>query len=641
MKATLLLLASLLFAVLLSEIALRLFTPYGTNAPAMHSSTAAVTSDKPLDVEDAMRYVTQLPVAPGTDRHWFIDDPPPLPNRAPASGERMERYKDYERRGLFGPQADYVWNRRFIESSFCAPNSQFQNYPNKIMVFDPPAGNPHPRYRFPPNTNTASGLVTNAFGLRGRPITLAKPPKTVRIAYVGASTTINNHNFPFSYPERVAYWLDRFAEANHLDVRFEALNAGREGLNSEDMPAIVHDELLPLDPDLAVYYEGANQFPSAHALLFPPFPARQTIGAVDQHIVPEVLRTHLATGNLLDRALNGFTSAGEPRKPPYRLVWPAGVNEQNPDVDSPKLPLLLPVIVKDLDSIRQSMQSIGGQLALCSFEWLAKDGMPLSLTRHENIYKQLNTVLWPLRYADIRRLADFQNRVYRRYAETRGIPFLDVVSTLPQDPNLFSDAIHMTDTGERVKAWIVFQQLVPIIRKQIESGQLPRPRGSHGLPPPPSMAISEMSMRCGDAPPGTLTRINGVVSLDAIRLAYPKASIHLGHPVQVITADERWAYAAAFTLHVPASLSGPAFLYMRGRVVNGQIGLGVLDHKSNTFQPEKNVAPSPGLVDIYVPVLYPERADELIVRNTAEGGVRSEMLIEDVGLVVSSKTAPK
>ena len=70
----------------------------------------------------------------------------------------------------------------------------------------------------------------------------------------------------------------------------------------------------------------------------------------------------------------------------------------------------------DLDSIRNSLESIGGHLVLCSFEWLAEDGMPLSPTRHQYIYRQLNTVLWPLRYADIRRLADFQNRVFRRYA---------------------------------------------------------------------------------------------------------------------------------------------------------------------------------------------------------------------------------
>jgi hypothetical protein len=640
MKTALLVLASTLFALLLGEAGLRLFTRYGSSGPAALQPAATVTPDKPLDVEGAVHYIADLPAAPGTDRHWFSEEPPPLPNRAAPSAERADRYKDYERRGIFGPQGDYVWNRRFVESTYCSPSSTFQNYPGKIMVFDPPNGNLHPRYRFPPNTTTASGLVTNQFGLRGAPITLAKPPKTIRIAFIGASTTINNHNFLFSYPERVAGWLNLYAQSNHFDARFEALNSGREGLNSEDLQAIVRDELLPLDPDLAVYYEGSNQFPSANAMVTPAIAPRQQIDPrdpIDQHKVPELIRTHLAMGNLLDRALNGFASVGEPRKPIYRLTWPLGVNEQSPDADSPNLPLQLPTIVKNLDSIRDSLRSIGGELALCSFEWLAKDGLPLSPTRHENIYRQLNTVLWPLRYADIRRLADFQNLVFRRYAASRGIPFLDVASALPQDPSLFSDAIHMTDTGERVKAWIVFQQLVPVIRRQIEAGQLPRSSGSPRLPPPPSMAISEMPLRCGEAPPGALTRVDGVLSFDAIRLVPGKASVQLGHPIKVITPMERWAYAASCPMHMPASLAGPAFVFLRARVVSGQIGVGVLNHKSNTFQVEKSFSASAALVDMYVPVLAAEGADELIVRNTAEGGVRSQMLIEDVALVVSSK----
>ena len=500
-KPILAVIGSTLVGLLACEAGLRLFTGYGAHRAAEPAAPPAVTADKPLEVSEAARDIQQLPAEPGTDRRWFSEDPPPLPNRTPVSPERIARYKDFERRGLYGPQADYIWNRKYVERERCLPNGVFQSYPDTVLAFDPPSGDVHPHYRFAPDTTTFAGLVTNAFGIRGRPITLAKPARTVRIAFLGASTTINNHNYPFSFPERVGYWLNRFAESSHYDVHFEALNAGREGLNSQDFVAIARDELLPLDPDLAVYYEGANQF-DAPGMAFPRGTPRQEINPRDPvatHRVPEAIRAHLALANLLDRVLNGFSSLSEPRKPLHVLIWPAGVSEQNPNIDSPKLPLHLTRIVKDLDSIRAGMQSIGGGLALCSFEWLAKDGLPLSATRHAFIYKQLNTVMWPLRYSEIRRMADFQNRVYQRYAEARGIPFLDIASALPQDPNLFTDAIHMTDTGERVNAWIVFEQLVPLIRKQIQGGQLPRPAGSHALRPPPSLSASEMSVRCDGA----------------------------------------------------------------------------------------------------------------------------------------------
>jgi hypothetical protein len=640
MKAVLLVLASTLLGLLLCEAGLRLFTQYGPGASTEEAPAGTTSPDKPLDLEGAAVYIAQLPSAAGTDRRWFSENPPPLPNRFTVSPQNVNRYRDYEKRGLIGPQADYIWNRRYVEANFCAPGSTFQNYPDKILVFDSPSGDTHPIYRFAPNNTTTAGLVTNQFGLRGPPLTLAKPPRTVRIAFVGASTTVNSHVFPFSYPERVTYWLNRFAEANHFDVRFEVLNAGREGINSEDIPAIVRYELLPLDPDLAVYYEGSNQFPTATLLVTPHVSPRRDIDPRDpvvQHKVPAPIRAHLAMGNLLDRALNGFSTIGEPQKPRYRLQWPAAVSERNPEVDSPYLPLQLSTIVRNLDSIRNSLASVGGQLVLCSFEWLVKDGMPLSPTRHQFIYKQLNTVLWPLRYSDIRRLADFQNRVFQRYATARNIPFVDVAALLPQDPNLFTDAIHMTDTGERVKAWIVFQQLAPLIRREIESGRLPRSSGSAVLPPPASMAASEISLgRCDEDPTGNPAHLEGALSIYR-REASDGASIESGRPLRIVTPGQQWAYAASFSINMPPALTGRVYALVRARVLKGQIGVGVLDRGGNSFLVERKVVPSPAMTNIYLRLFSPDRSEALIFRNSSPDGTPSEILVEDVELVMYSE----
>lgn len=638
MKAVLAVIVSLCLGLLLCEASLRLFTHYGPGAPEP-SSAKAITPDQPLDLEGALPYVQKLPAAPDTDRRWFTENPPDLPNRSAIDPRRVALYAEYERRGIFAPQADYIWNRRFVEGTSCAPSSVFANYPDKVLAFDPPSGDAHPHYRFPPNTTTASGLVTNQFGLRGPPIELIKPPKTVRIAFVGASTTINNHNFPFSFPERVVYWFNRYAAANHFDVHFEVLNAGREGLNSEDMPPIVRYELLPLNPDLAVYYEGANQFPTANRLVWPPVVPRKNIDPHDPvvaHKIPEWIRTRFATGNLLDLAANRFSSIGEPVKPRYKLRWPEGVDEQHPQIDKGNLPLQLPVIMKDLDSIRTSMRSLGGELAVCSFVWLARDGLPLSPTRHEFIYKQLNTVLWPLRYADIRRLADFQNRVFKNYAAARKIPFVDIASEMPQDPNLFIDGIHMTDTGERMKAWIVFQQLAPLIRREIESGQLPRPRPSN-VPPMPSLAFSEMSAHCGEGPTGKITRLEDAVSIYRRQAATRDATIDNGRPLHIVTNDRQWAYAATFPINMPASVTGRVFAFVRARVIKGQIGIGVLDRRENAFLIERGISASGAMADFYLPVSDPNRADQLIIRNTAPDGTRSEILVEDMALVMSPR----
>jgi hypothetical protein len=172
------------------------------------------------------------------------------------------------------------------------------------------------------------------------------------------------------------------------------------------------------------------------------------------------------------------------------------VDEQSPDVDSPALPLQLPVIVRDLDRIRAAIQPAGGQLVVASFVWLARDGLALSGGGHWYIYQQLNRNYWPLRYAEIRRLADFQNRLFRRYAASRGAGFVDVAGWMPLDPDLFEDAIHTTWAGERLKAWIVFQQLVPMLRGELESGRLPHRAPPGRLPPLPSLAVHETAVPC-------------------------------------------------------------------------------------------------------------------------------------------------
>ncbi len=285
----------------------------------------------------------------------------------------------------------------------------------------------------------------------------------------------------------MVFWLNRYAQAHGDDVHFEVLNAGREGINSEDIAAIVRDELAALDPDLVVYYEGSNQFTAVNLVAWRP-------GSMLLHNALELFRTRSAIGDLIARAT--MTAGGEPRKPWHYLKWPDGVDQQAPDVDSPNLPLNLPTIVHDLDSIREALRPGGGRLLLCSFTRLASEELVLSPVAHQNIYVELNRKFWPLRYGEIRRLTDFQNLVYRRYAASRGIPFLDVAGVLPRDPDLFWDTVHLTRIGESVKAWVMFQQLAPVVRQEIESGRLPRRRPPPKLPPPASYKTAEMSVRC-------------------------------------------------------------------------------------------------------------------------------------------------
>jgi hypothetical protein len=52
-----------------------------------------------------------------------------------------------------------------------------------------------------------------------------------------------------------------------------------------------------------------------------------------------------------------------------------------------------------------------------------------------------------------------------------------MAESFPQDPDLFSDPIHMGEPGFRLQAWIALQQLVPWMEERLRDRRLPRPMG--------------------------------------------------------------------------------------------------------------------------------------------------------------------
>ncbi|TAJ37511.1 MAG: hypothetical protein EPO67_02735, partial [Reyranella sp.] len=210
----------------------------------------------------ATRHLDAIALAPGVQRAWFAEDPPPLPNRKPVPAEWRALDRQIELSGVSGAtrraDAFKAWNSAFVGDP--CKHWYLKDAPGRLFVYDPPGGTPHPPYRFLPDATTPIGLVTNAYGFRGAPVPVARQPGTIRIAFLGASTTVAPHHFAWSYPEFVGNWLNLWAKARKLDVTFEVLNAGREAIQSPDSAAIMANEVAPLAPDLVVYYEGANQF---------------------------------------------------------------------------------------------------------------------------------------------------------------------------------------------------------------------------------------------------------------------------------------------------------------------------------------------------------------------------------------------
>jgi hypothetical protein len=423
-----------------------------------------------LDPNQAAAYVATLPVASGVDRTWFAISPDER-SSGPVDPVLEARSRASRR---FELPSNYEWNLEFARDVVCRGDASTHPYLaaqlqhlRDLFVFESPGGSPYPTYRFLRNAHYPSGLVTNAFGWRGPEISLNKPAGRVRIAFVGASTTAGAHADRFSYPEYIAPWLQRWADARGLPTTFDVVNAGREGILSTSIAAVVRDELAPVKPDLVVYYEGTNQFWPKD------FTVRALVPILRRIDAGPLLEQYSAIGVRLRNLIARGQSGREPFKPPVPIAWPSDLSELDPPLDDPRLPVQLPVILHDLDDIRGALSASGGALVPSSFVWLVYPGLVLDRGRDDMIFRELNERYWPFSYAHMRRLIDFENRVLRKYARRHGLDFNELAEVYPHDPRLFVDSIHFTPAGVKLQAWIVFQNLVPILERAFAEKRLP------------------------------------------------------------------------------------------------------------------------------------------------------------------------
>jgi hypothetical protein len=156
---------------------------------------------------------------------------------------------------------------------------------------------------------------------------------------------------------------------------------------------------------------------------------------------------------------------------------PSSTDATNSVPDDHRQPRWLQAVVRNVDRIEATPRRTGQRGVISSFLWMVPDsmsGMASAIPRS----RQHLTRFYPLGYADVQRLADYQNRVLRNWSKSRKIDFVDTAASFPYDPSLFADAIHLNERGQRIQAWIVFQGLVLIIERMLETGELPRPAGA-------------------------------------------------------------------------------------------------------------------------------------------------------------------
>lgn len=262
-------------------------------------------------------------------------------------------------------------------------------------------------------------LVTiNSHGFRTPEFAVPKPPGTLRIACVGASTTVQGRRDDETYPALLAAALrQRFSQ-----VDLEVLNLGVSGTRSDFWLSRL-DHFDALEPDIVVQYNGVNDIVQTY---FDTFAAE-----------------HPIKGTLYARS--HFVSRWIPLS--------------RRDFDSG-----FATTLANLAALRRHVRERGGILIGATFAAPSYAGADSTLRQ----YLDYVTAAWSrgrvLDYRQYHRLLDELNARIRSQAEADSLPLVDLAASL-SDPELFTDLCHMNPRGIAAMA----QSFLPWVSAAVEA----------------------------------------------------------------------------------------------------------------------------------------------------------------------------
>jgi lysophospholipase L1-like esterase len=294
-----------------------------------------------------------------------------------------------------------------------------------MLVYDPSLELrvPRPGYQIKGAQNT---VTINSLGFRGEEISREKPPHTIRIACVGASTT-----FCTGVTRDEAAWPHRLEEAlrrRHPEVQFQVINAGVPGYTVHEGLTNLRRRVLPLQPDLVIYYEAANQL----ALDSRNLAKRRGLIAPDEAHVSPVVRTLSEYSLLFDLVYKNAKIAFSQGR------GPAGKLDSLPG-DLPKS------FLEQIDHMHKELKERGVPLVLSTFVVKFRRDQD-----RDSQVKNADVAFYYMPWMSIDTLLDgidIYDRAVIDYAHSHGAPVVEESGSIPADAKHFVDCFHLSDEG--------------------------------------------------------------------------------------------------------------------------------------------------------------------------------------------------
>lgn len=291
--------------------------------------------------------------------------------------------------------------------------------------------------RVPLAAKSPKHIFINSLGFRSPELVVPKPPGTVRVAFLGASTTFcgevssNEATWPY------VVW--RALHEAHPDVQLDYVNAAVPGYSVNSSLRNLEYRVKPLHPDVIVLYEGFNDLSYDTAALA--LRHGLTAGRADEE---SWLERHSVLWFLVAKNVRIWRRQADAERKVGKLEFDAGEASKTFEAR--------------LSNLVRASQQVAPVVALVT---LAPRMRP-SLSPNEQ-RRAAVTALYYMPYMTIDGIlqgyAEY-NRAIRRVAADRGTLLIETEAAIPADAAYYTDSIHFTDTGSRAMAHHVSRTLL-------------------------------------------------------------------------------------------------------------------------------------------------------------------------------------
>jgi lysophospholipase L1-like esterase len=297
--------------------------------------------------------------------------------------------------------------------------------------------------RVPRPAMAYKGIHINTLGFRGPEIISPKPANTIRLAFLGASTTFcaEVSNDSTTWPDIVT----RDLKQRFLQSTFDYINAGVPGYAINSMQKMLEYRVRSHTPDLVVIYEVANSLASDTRQL-----------AADRNIVSEKNRHWYIW--LVDRSRVAYLIYMN------AVIWDLRNQDRSGmrhrlELGQQELDMLRARYRDRMVSLIRTAQQSSRLVAVATFSFRVRhDNMPPAGSA-EAAWMLYNARATHLTIAGLVAAFDAYNAAIRDAAAATGAVLIEGEFDIPGDARHFVDSMHFTDAGSSAMARRVTERL--------------------------------------------------------------------------------------------------------------------------------------------------------------------------------------